>query len=161
MNKALILDRDGIIVKETGKYIKDISEIEFVPDIVPVLRELAAEYLLFIVTNQGGIWLGQTQHSEYIKMELYIKETLQNNGIVIQETFYCPHHPSVCECLCRKPSPLWVERIIHKWKVSPYYSWFVGDMFRDIKCGLMCGLNTIMVPSNTPASVWYSLLKAE
>ncbi|HIP50968.1 MAG TPA: HAD-IIIA family hydrolase, partial [Campylobacterales bacterium] len=62
MNKALFLDRDGVINIDHG-YVYKIEKFEFTEGIFDLLRLfLAKGYLLFIVTNQSGI--GRDYYSE-------------------------------------------------------------------------------------------------
>ena len=57
--KALFLDRDGVINVDSG-YVHNSEDVEFVPGIFDIAR-LATErgYLLIVVTNQSGIGRGK------------------------------------------------------------------------------------------------------
>ena len=62
MEKALFLDRDGVINIDHG-YVYEIDKFEFTEGIFELLRLFIEKgYLLFIVTNQSGI--GRDYYSE-------------------------------------------------------------------------------------------------
>ena len=58
MNKALFLDRDGIINVDHG-YVHRIEDFEFVTGIFDLCRLAASKgYQIFVITNQAGIARG-------------------------------------------------------------------------------------------------------
>ena len=158
MNKAIILDRDGVICFETGKYEPDLSGIKLIPGIVEVLRTLSREFKLFCITNQGGIDKGILSIHNYLVIEEYLRHVFFIHGVIIEEFFFCRHHPDCGLCICRKPHTIFLERIIHKWCIDPASSYFIGDMDRDILCGRALGFRTILIPSNLPPPLWYKLI---
>ncbi|AAB97993.1 conserved hypothetical protein [Methanocaldococcus jannaschii DSM 2661] len=56
LNKAIFLDRDGVINKRLiGDYVKKIEEFELLPNVREALIEFKKMgYLLIVVTNQQG-----------------------------------------------------------------------------------------------------------
>ena len=59
-NKAVFLDRDGIINREIGDYVWTVEKFEINPGIIELLQKLRAEgYFLVVVTNQAGIAKGR------------------------------------------------------------------------------------------------------
>jgi D-glycero-D-manno-heptose 1,7-bisphosphate phosphatase len=61
--KALFLDRDGVINHDPGDYTMSISEFIILPTVMEALK-LANDkgYSIFVVTNQGGIAKGLYGH---------------------------------------------------------------------------------------------------
>ncbi len=58
MNKALLLDRDGVINKEVN-YLHKIEDVEFIEGVFEICRFFASRgYLIIIITNQAGIARG-------------------------------------------------------------------------------------------------------
>lgn len=56
MNKAIFLDRDGVINKERKDYVKSINELEIydgVSEAIKIIKENG--YLAIIITNQSAI----------------------------------------------------------------------------------------------------------
>ena len=58
MNKAIFLDRDGVINKDLG-YVHKISEFIWLPDVKQGIKKLKKNgYLVIIISNQSGIGRG-------------------------------------------------------------------------------------------------------
>lgn len=52
----------------------------------------------------------------------------------------CPHVPHA-SCPCRKPKPLMLIRLIHRFQVRPDETLFVGDMDRDEEAARRAGVS--------------------
>ena len=72
-----------------------------------------------------------------------------DEGIVIEEVYYCPHHDSTGKCLCRKPGSLLVEKAIARFDIDASRSYFIGDRERDIIAGQSAGTKGILVEVNS------------
>ena len=62
MNKAVFLDRDGVINKKMpeDEYVTNWTLFEFLPEVKEGLKKLAnSEYRIIIVTNQRGVARGR------------------------------------------------------------------------------------------------------
>ena len=58
-NKAIFLDRDGVINHDPGDYTRSLEEFNILPTVFKTLKKLdEAGYLLVLITNQGGIAKG-------------------------------------------------------------------------------------------------------
>ncbi|MCH8329310.1 MAG: HAD-IIIA family hydrolase [Nanoarchaeota archaeon] len=57
MDKAVILDRDGTLVEDTG-YAYKIEDFKLIDKVIDALKLLKDNFKLFIVTNQSGIGRG-------------------------------------------------------------------------------------------------------
>ncbi|MCK4778397.1 MAG: HAD-IIIA family hydrolase, partial [Actinomycetia bacterium] len=58
MRKAVFLDRDGVIV-DINSFIRNVEDITIFPDAPRAVKLLKDNgYLVFIITNQGGISRG-------------------------------------------------------------------------------------------------------
>lgn len=149
MNKAIFLDRDGVINKELGDYVKQLSDFEILPHVVEGLKIFQENgFLLIVVTNQGGISKQEYGRSEMESMHQYLKQSLFKEGIVLNHIYYCPHHPNQSKCLCRKPASLLVERALAKYQIDPSQSYFIGDKQRDIDCGMAVGVKGFLIEPN-------------
>ena len=59
MNKAVFLDRDGVVNKELGRYCESVDEFEILEglgDAIKILKD--SGYKVIIISNQGGIAKG-------------------------------------------------------------------------------------------------------
>ena len=54
MNRALFLDRDGVINNDLG-YVHKQKDVIFLPGIFELVKAKSLNYLVVIVTNQAGI----------------------------------------------------------------------------------------------------------
>ena len=157
LNKAVFLDRDGTLNSDEGHYyIYKPEDVVFNPGVMEGLKRLKeAGYLLFIVTNQGGIAKGIYTHEDVRKVHDYMCSEFARYGISIDKIYYCPHHESIKSCVCRKPSPYMINLAIEEFQVDRKESWLIGDGSRDIKAAEAAGIKSIKIHKNqdlTPAS---------
>jgi|ERR1035441_3162983 D-glycero-D-manno-heptose 1,7-bisphosphate phosphatase len=151
MNKAIFLDRDGVINQERDLYTFGIDEFILNDGLIEALKAFIDKgYLLIVITNQGGIAKGLYTHQDVETVHNYLMETLAKEGIHITDIYYCPHHPDQGKCLCRKPGSLMLEKAIARYNIDAGKSYFIGDNDRDITAGNAVGVNTILIPPNTP-----------
>ncbi|MCU0642135.1 MAG: D-glycero-beta-D-manno-heptose 1,7-bisphosphate 7-phosphatase [archaeon] len=147
MNKAVILDRDGVINEDTG-YVHKIDDFRVLSGVYDALKRLQdAGFRLIVITNQSGIGRGYYTERDFLELNDYMIKLFAERGIKIEKTYYCPHKPED-GCKCRKPSPLLCERAIKEYDLSREESWVVGDKMDDARMGEACGLRTILVESN-------------
>lgn len=156
LHKAVFLSRDGTInCDENHHYIYRPEDVIFNPGITEGLKRLKeAGYLLFIVTNQGGIAKGIYTHEDVKKVHEYMCQKLSEQGITIDKIYYCPHHESVKTCVCRKPSPYMINQAIHEFHIDKNKSWLIGDYSKDAKAAEAAGIKAIKLHKNqdiTPA----------
>ncbi len=147
---GLLLDRDGVLNAERGTYTyrkADLQLLEGVPE--QLKRFCDAGFVLVIVSNQSGIAKGIYGHEEVMELDAYLRTILAEKGVNIAGTFYCPHHPSVGHCLCRKPGSLMVERALAKFALDPGRTWMVGDRDRDVEAGTRAGIEAVKIQSNS------------
>ncbi len=151
MNKAIFLDRDGIINEEIGDYVKRFEDFKLLPHLAETLKNYQSQgFLIIVITNQGGLAKGLYNLSELNKMHQYFLIEMEKAGVSIAEIYYCPHHPDFNgNCLCRKPGSLLVEKAMARFNIDPKQSYFIGDRPRDAEAGEKVGVKGILVPSNT------------
>lgn len=147
--KAVFLDRDGVINREVGDYIKRFEDFEILPHVRHALKILhEAGFHLIIITNQGGIAKNMYSRDEMDQMHAYLQSELEPSGITFTDIYFCPHHPVTSNCLCRKPESLLVEKALSKHDLDPRLCWFIGDKERDVVCGEGAGVRGILIEPN-------------
>ena len=110
MNKAIFLDRDGVINEERG-FTYQLEYFKILPDLIEVLQLfLKKGYLLIIVSNQSGIAKGLYKQADVEVLHNYLTKEFTKNNIQLSEIYYCIHHPDVSNCICRKPNSLFIEK---------------------------------------------------
>ncbi len=149
-NKALFLDRDGVINRERGEYTFLVEDFEILPTVIPTLK-LAQKlgYLLIIITNQGGIAKGLYSHQDVENCHSYLKEELHKEGIILTDVFYSPHHQDYSKSLDRKPGSLMLEKAMAIHKVDPHISYMVGDSLRDIEASEAVSVKGFLIKPNS------------
>jgi D-glycero-D-manno-heptose 1,7-bisphosphate phosphatase len=152
-NKAVFLDRDGVLNHEQGDYIRRIEDF-IILDNFDALKTLQDKgYLLLVATNQGGLAKGWYTEEELGKMHKLLKDTYNEHGVEIMDFFYCPHHPNFTgDCDCRKPKPGLLLQGIEKYNLDPARSYFIGDRERDVEAGTAAGVKGILIDSDQPLS---------
>jgi D-glycero-D-manno-heptose 1,7-bisphosphate phosphatase len=149
MRKVIFLDRDGIIIKERGEYNYLPDHLIMVDGIVEALQKLSHKGFEFIiVSNQGGVARGTYKTKDVKFINDSIRQFFKTYGINILDMIYCPHHPDISACICRKPDSLMFEKMLHMYQIDPGNSWIIGDQERDIEAGQKAGLKTILLESN-------------
>ena len=147
--KAVFLDRDGVLNRERGEYTYLTNNFEWVPDAIEALKLLnEQEYALIIISNQGGISKKIYSKTDVINIENAIIQPLVKRNVQILDSFYCPHHSAIENCLCRKPKSLMLEKAIAKHNIDPAQSYFIGDSIRDMVAGQNVGVKGILMKAN-------------
>lgn len=148
LKKAVFLDRDGVINEVLSKRVKFVNKpeqmylLERVGEGIKLLNE--ADYLVFVVTNQGGVGLGYMKEDILKKVHEKMKKEIAKSGGRIDDIIYCPHKPNA-GCACRKPEPEMLHMLAAKHKVDVKKSFMVGDRDVDILAGKQAGTKTILI----------------
>jgi D-glycero-D-manno-heptose 1,7-bisphosphate phosphatase len=150
MNKAIFLDRDGVLNEEIGNYVCSIEEFTILPGVAGALKAFTEKgYRLIIITNQGGLAKKLYTLSELDRMHEYLRSEMERSGVYFDEIYYCPHHPDYNgKCLCRKPGSVMVEKALARFDIDPALSYFIGDRDRDVQAAEAAGVKGILVESN-------------
>jgi D-glycero-D-manno-heptose 1,7-bisphosphate phosphatase len=150
MKKAIFLDRDGTINNNAERYyIWRREELHLNPGVVEAMTRLQERgYMLIVISNQGGISKGEFSREDVEDLHAHLRERLEDKGVVLDEIYYCPHHPLAESCLCRKPRPLMIQKALARFGIDPASSWMIGDSERDVEAGEAAGLRSIQVEPN-------------
>lgn len=153
-NKAVFLDRDGVLNRELGDYVcrgEDFYVLEH--NFFPLKQLQDNGYILIVITNQGGLAKGWYDKETLDSMHAHLKACYEANGIHLTEIYYCHHHPDYNgRCLCRKPGSLMIEKALARFHIDPSLSYFIGDRERDVLAGEQAGVKGILVNSDQPIS---------
>lgn len=150
MNKAVFLDRDGVINKEIG-FVFRVEDFVLNGDIIESLKKLqSAGFIFIVVTNQSGIAKELYTQEDVEKVHKHMLSLLKENGITISEIYYCPHHSDVEPCICRKPGSGMLEKAIARFNIDVSKSFLIGDKERDIQAAEKAGVKGILIESDSP-----------
>ena len=154
MNKALFLDRDGIINVDHG-YVHKIADFEFVDGIFELCRlAISKGYQIFVITNQAGIARGYYDKQTFEALSQWMVSKFKEQEVIISKVYYCPHHPDkgvnefVMSCDCRKPEPGMIMQAQKEYAIALAESIFIGDKISDMQAASNAGIKTrILVDS--------------
>ena len=150
MQKAIFLDRDGVLLNDAGRYyIYKTDDIIINNGVIDALKRITnLGFLLVVISNQGGIAKQIYTKEDVEKIHSELKRQFKIEGIDIKEYYYCPHHSDVEKCLCRKPEPLLIEKALARFNIDPNKSFMIGDNKKDIDAGKRVGLSCIKIKPN-------------
>ena len=138
LNKAVFLDRDGVINVDKG-YVYKIEDFEYLEGAIDNLRKYQKlGFLLIVITNQSGIARGYFTEEQYLALERWMISDLRSKGIFITACFYCPHLPDAivpkyrCKCDCRKPGTALFHKAAEMYDIDLSESIAIGDKARDL-----------------------------
>ncbi|MCJ7446990.1 MAG: HAD family hydrolase [Bacteroidales bacterium] len=141
MNKALFIDRDGVINVDKGHvYLSE--DFEFSEGIFHLCRKYLSEgYIILVITNQAGIAKGIYTEADFVKLTDWMTEQFNRQGIIISKVYHCPHHPDITgPCQCRKPSPGLILRAIEEFDLDISECVLIGDKESDLEAGRRAGI---------------------
>jgi D-glycero-D-manno-heptose 1,7-bisphosphate phosphatase len=166
VNKAVFLDRDGVINPlvyniatgeyESPLYPEDFSVYPYVIKALQGIKELG--FVTIIVSNQPSCAKGKTSMENTKAIEKLLSDFADENGHLIDAYYYCYHHPNgivpelTGACRCRKPGTSFLEQAIECYKIDIKRSWFIGDQDSDIQCGNTMGIKTIKINNKQSAT---------
>jgi len=144
-NKAIFLDRDGVINKKRDDYVKSIKELEIFPDIREGIFKLKKMgFLIIVITNQSVINRKIITTTELEKIHSTIQNFLKEKNCNIDRFYFCPHKPDE-NCNCRKPKTGLLLQAINDFSIDSSKSWLIGDCLTDIQAGEKVGCKSILL----------------
>lgn len=161
MNRAVFLDRDGVInpnvfnpSTEEWESPHREEDFEIYPWVLETLKRLKPHFLLYLVSNQPSYAKGKTSLENIKNIHKKFEAILKKNQLCFEEYYYCYHHPDGVvqeysgSCPCRKPSPYFLEEARKKYQLEMKASWMIGDRMTDMECGKAAGVKTIFINSD-------------
>ncbi|MBN3859482.1 D-glycero-beta-D-manno-heptose 1,7-bisphosphate 7-phosphatase [Neisseriaceae bacterium PsAf] len=132
--KLVILDRDGVINKDSDTFIK--SPDEWIP--IPNSADAIAffnqyDYLVAVATNQSGISRKLFTIHDLNQIHSKMLKHIKNAGGEIEGIWFCPHSEKD-NCQCRKPKTGLVDDILQRLNIEAGETYMVGDSLRDLQC---------------------------
>jgi mannose-1-phosphate guanylyltransferase / phosphomannomutase len=153
--KAVFLDRDGVINKEIDN-LSNIDDFELIDGVTNALKRInKSEYISIVVTNQPVIAKGFITFSELNNIHKKMDTLLGKDGAYIDDLYFCPHHPESgfegeikelkIDCECRKPKSGMLLKASKDYNIDLTRSWIIGDRYADLKAGQSVGCKTILL----------------
>lgn len=143
--KLVILDRDGVINRDSDKFIKSPAEWHPIPGSLEAIARLNhAGHHVVLATNQSGIGRGLFEMSTLNEIHDKMHKALALVGGRIDAVFFCPHG-NESNCHCRKPRSGLLEEIGHRFNVDLTGVPSIGDSLRDLQASHSVGAQPILV----------------
>ena len=159
MNKAVFLDRDGVINELIYYPEHGIVDSPFTPEQFKLfpwagksIKKLSKEgYKVVIVSNQPGIAKGYLSREGFGRIREKMSLDLESQGAFLDAEYYCFHHPEAkvkrfkVNCTCRKPEPGLLLKAAEELDIDLSLSWMIGDGLTDVMAGRRAGCRTILL----------------
>ncbi len=143
--KLVILDRDGVINRESPDFIKSPEEWIPIPGSLEAIAALTAKDIrIAIATNQSGVARGLYDEAMLKNIHQTMLDQVTAQGGKIDYISYCPHHPDE-GCDCRKPKTLLLDRISEHFSVALSGVPFIGDSEKDVLAGVKKGCHVMLL----------------
>ena len=143
--KVVILDRDGVINRDSDQFIKTPDEWRPIPGSLEAIARLNhAGYRVVVATNQSGIGRGLFEMAMLNAIHDKMHRALALSGGRIDAVFYCPHTADA-ECECRKPKVGMLKEIGVRFGVDLAGVPCIGDSLRDLQSAEAVGGQPILV----------------
>ena len=153
--KAVFLDRDGVINKEIDLLYKP-EQLKLIFGVKEAIKQLnSSDYLVVIATNQPVVARGLCTEEDIREIHKKLETLLGRQGAYIDRIYYCPHHPDKgyprenkkykIKCNCRKPKIGLILQAEKDLNISKENSFMIGDTTTDIQTGKNYRIRTILV----------------
>lgn len=152
VNRAIFLDRDGVINKPIVRNGKPYAPRKFddfilLPDVELAINEMVRMgFLVFVVTNQPDIGNGLVEKNEINKMHELIRK------LPINQIYMCPHSQTDL-CNCRKPKPGMILRARDEHDLLLEKSYFIGDRKTDMEAAFNAGCLSVFIDYKYPETI--------
>ena len=159
MNRAVFLDRDGVINAALYNPVEGkldspykLQDFRLLPGAAQAIREInSLGYLAVVVSNQPGVAKGKCDLAFLDALDERLNWELARQGAHLDAIYYCLHHPQAqveslrASCDCRKPQPGLLLRAARELDIDLACSYMVGDLPTDVATGLAAGCRTILL----------------
>ncbi|MCX8068231.1 MAG: HAD family hydrolase [Anaerolineae bacterium] len=145
MQRAVFIDRDGVICRNRTDHVKSWEEFVFLPGAKEALARLShSDFLIIVITNQAIINRGMVPAEAVEEIHRRMIQEVTAAGGRIDRVVYCPHRPDE-NCGCRKPQPGMLLRTAQEMRIDLTHSWLIGDAWSDIVAARQAGCKRYLV----------------
>ena len=143
--KLIILDRDGVINRDSTAFIKTPDEWKPLPGSLEAISRLHHNgYTIVVASNQSGVGRGLFDYAALSEINRKMHLAAQAEGGEITAIFFCPHTEDDA-CTCRKPKSGLFEQIRTRFDVELDDVPAIGDSMRDLEAATTAGAIPILV----------------
>jgi D-glycero-D-manno-heptose 1,7-bisphosphate phosphatase len=143
--RLIVLDRDGVINRDSEQFIKSPDEWRPIPGSLEAIARLHhAGFRVVVATNQSGIGRGLFDMATLNAIHEKMYKALAQAGGRIDAVFYCPHTAD-SDCECRKPKAGMLREIGVRFGIEMTGVPCVGDSVRDLEAAEAVGAQPLLV----------------
>lgn len=143
--RLVVLDRDGVINRESSDFIRRPEEWIPLPGSVEAIAALTREgFTVVVASNQSGVGRGFFSAATLAAIHDRMISTVEAAGGRLDGIYFCPHRPEDA-CECRKPLPGLLRQIESRYGVTLQGTPAVGDSYRDLEAAWRVGARAILV----------------
>jgi len=155
----LILDRDGVINRDSRQFVKNTDEWHPIPGSIEAIVDFSkAGYTVTVASNQSGLARGLFDRNALRAMHRKLRRLVGAKGGHIDRIVVCPHGPQD-GCDCRKPAPGLLLGLARHYRTSLDGVPAIGDSLRDLEAAAAAGATPILVRTGNGRKVAASLPK--
>ena len=159
--RLIILDRDGVINRDSDEFIKTPEEWQPIPGSLEAIASLCQTgYDIVVATNQSGVGRGLFNTQMLDRIHRKMSDSIRAAGGELQGIFVCPHGPDE-NCDCRKPKPGLMRQIENSFSCHLTGQPAIGDSARDLEAAIAVGAQPILVRTGNGIATEKSLSPAD
>jgi D-glycero-D-manno-heptose 1,7-bisphosphate phosphatase len=150
--RLVLIDRDGVINRDSDEYIKRVEEWVPLPGSLEAIAALTqAGFAIAVITNQSGVGRGLFSEETLEEIHAAMRRAVEAAGGRISGIFYCPHRPDE-GCDCRKPQPGLLRRAAAALGTELAGVAFIGDKRSDVEAARAVGARPVLVGPGTASA---------
>lgn len=143
--KIVILDRDGVINRDSPDYVKSAAEWQPIPGSLEAIAKLCqAGFRVYVATNQSGLGQGLFDYDAFAAMNERMQSLIAELGGRIDGIEFAPDAPDAPGPK-RKPAPGMILDLTRRLNLSTELIPVVGDSWRDIEAARAAGARPVLV----------------
>lgn len=145
--KALFLDRDGVLMKDVN-HINSPNKVELCPNVVNFLKGARDKgYAFIVITNQSSVSRSIISYSQYKKITARFLSFLPRDLYpeLILSSFHLPENQNnLSDFNWRKPGTGMIDYALKLGKYNKLKSAILGDKLTDLIAGYRSGLSQLI-----------------
>jgi D-glycero-D-manno-heptose 1,7-bisphosphate phosphatase len=151
MLRAVIFDRDGVLIEDTG-YPHRPEDLHWLPGAIDAVAYLNRKNILALVaTNQSGVARGYFSERDVQRFHDLMQEQLSDKNAHIDRFYYCPFHAAAvvpeyrhADHPDRKPNPGMILKALGDWSLEPREMVMIGDRDSDVEAATRAGARSAL-----------------
>jgi D-glycero-D-manno-heptose 1,7-bisphosphate phosphatase len=149
--RLVVLDRDGVINRESPDFIRRPEEWIPLPGSIEAIADLTrAGFTVVVASNQSGVGRGLFTAATLVAIHDRMNRAVEAAGGRLDGIYFCPHRPEDA-CECRKPLPGLLRQIEAHYGVPLRGTPAIGDSYRDLEAAWRVGARAILVRTGNGA----------